>query len=172
MRIITFDGRIGRNAEVLVAKNGRKYLRMSVANNMFTNNEERTDWFEVTCYDEFIVDKRAKYLTKGTYVIITGSIVTEVKPNNGKMWINHYVNATAIDTPRINRNNQDSDYQSSSSEPEVSVYTANTATQRVYQENNVQEPTIKMPSPSPQAAAPTYPSMDSYEMDNGDDLPF
>lgn len=168
MRIISFDGRIGKTAEVLTAKNGRKYLRMSVANNMFTSNEERTDWFEVTCYDEFIVDKRAKYLTKGTYVIVTGSIVTEVKPKNGKIWVNHYVTATAIDTPRFGKNQDDSSqsYQEEQSEPEVSVYTANTATQRTYQEAPVAEPA--MPVPSYESPA----SFEGTEYDNNDDLPF
>ena len=169
MRVISFDGRIGKTAEVLTAKNGRKYLRMSVANNMFTSNEERTDWFEVTCYDEFIVDKRAKYLTKGTYVIVTGSIITEVKPKNGKIWVNHYVTATSIDTPRFGKNQDEGaqSYQDESSEPEVSVYTANTATQRTYQEAPVAEPTMSVPSYQPSA-----PSYEDMNYDNNDDLPF
>ena len=161
MRIISFDGRIGKNAQILTAKNGRQYLRMSVANNIYTSKEERTDWFDVTCYDEFIVEKKGKYLTKGTYVIVTGTITTEVKTGaDGRSWINHYVNASSIDLPRFGKSQDES---ARVEEPAVSVYTASTPTQRTYQEND---------SPSEPTISVQVPQYNVPKIENNDDLPF
>jgi single stranded DNA-binding protein len=164
MRIITFDGRLGKDAQILTTKNGKQYMRFSVANNLYTSKEERTDWFDVTCYDEFALEKKAKFLTKGTYVIITGSIVTEVKQGqDGRSWINHYVTATAIDLPRFGKPQDNTDNESA---PAVSVYTAGTPSQRV--ETRVPEPEVPtMRMPEPQYYAPEN-STDDYS----GDLPF
>lgn len=160
MRIISFDGRLGRDAEVHTTKDGKPFIRLQVANNIFTKGEDRTDWFDVTCYDSFIVDKRAKYLTKGTYVIVTGSVTTEVKPSNGKLWINHYVTANTIDMPRFGKSQESS---AESEEPPVSVYTANTRSDMAARE-------IDVPAYEPQISTNLPPSPTGGE--NGDDLPF
>lgn len=165
MRIISFDGRLGSDAEVRTTKGGKPYIRLSVANNIFANGEDRTDWFDVTCYDEFIVDKKAKYLTKGTYVIVTGNVTTEVKPSNGKLWVNHYVTATTIDLPRFGRNQNNEDSAQRDSEPEVSVYTGRTAETMV-------EPVIPvMPAAAPAVSSPSS-TYEEPNFSNDDDLPF
>ena len=57
MKTITFDGRIGASgAEVRTTKGGKPYVRFSVANNSFANGAEKTEWYEVTSYDEYIIN--------------------------------------------------------------------------------------------------------------------
>lgn len=129
MKTITFDGRIGANgAEVRQTKGGRPYVRFSVANNSFSNGQEKTEWLDVTCYDSFIIENRAKYLTKGTYVIISGGLNSEINVDrNGKVWLNQYVTATTIDMPSFKKKDDDN---ASNEQPVVSTYTAATATQQ------------------------------------------
>lgn len=178
MRNITLDGRLGKDAEVLTAKNGRQYVRFNIANNLYTSGSERTDWFDVTCYDPFVVEKKSQYLKKGSYVIITGQIISEVRVVNGNIYMNHYVTAATIDTPRLGKRDDDSErsqVRSGSNEPSVSVYTGGTRSDRAVQESRVEEPRMNaMPAP---AAAPSYtPSEYSEDVDysneNDDDLPF
>lgn len=180
MRNITLDGRLGKDAEVLTAKNGRQYVRFNIANNLYTSGNERTDWFDVTCYDPFVVEKKSQYLKKGSYVIITGQIISEVRVVNGNIYMNHYVTAATIDTPRFGKRDDDSEHSQSRSrtnEPSVSVYTGGTRSDRSMQESRVEEPRMTaMPTPAP-ATAPSYtPSEYSTDVDysNGgdDDLPF
>ena len=108
MKIISFDGRVGANGtEVKMTKNGRQYARFSVANNSFINGEEKTEWFDVITYDQNFIEKRAQYLTKGSYVIINGHLKTEVNVDqSNKVWINHHVTASTIDTPRFGTKNE------------------------------------------------------------------
>ena len=167
MRIISFDGRLGSDAEVKTTRDGKPYVRLQVANNIFANGEDRTDWFDVTCYDQFVVEKRSKLFTKGTYVIVTGNVTTEVKPYNGKLWINHYVTATTIDVPRLGRpQGAEESTQRRDEEPEVSVYTGKTET------------TLPQPAVAPaaqQASAPINLEIPTYEapdFSGDDDLPF
>jgi len=137
MKIITFDGRLGRNAEVKVGKSGKKFLSFTVANNSFYEGQQRVDWFDVVCFDPYIIDRftdengEIRLLKKGAYVIIVGTINSVVNTgSNGNMYINHNVNATTIDRPNVGPS---SDYQrkddAEANEPTMSVYTANTQTQ-------------------------------------------
>lgn len=168
MRIISFDGRLGSDAEVKTTRDGKPYVRLHVANNIFANGEDRTDWFDVTCYDPFVVEKRAKYFTKGTYVIVTGNVTTEVKPYNGKLWVNHYVTATSIDLPRFGRAQNSEDAAPKEEEPVVSVYTGRTESVST----NIPTPTpAPTPAPSP-AISLDLPSYEAPNFSNDDDLPF
>ena len=143
MKIITFDGRLGKDATVKVGKSGKKFLSFTVANNSFYEGQQRVDWFDVACFDPYLVGRftdengNVRLLKKGTYVI------------------------TFIDRPNVGPS---SDYQKTEANtedvPQVSVYTANTQTQKVEQ-------------PVPQAQpsyAPAYSS--PVDVENGDDLPF
>lgn len=172
MRSIIFDGRLGKDAEVLKTKEGKSYVRFSVANNLFRDGEEKTDWFDVTSFDSFIIEKRAQYLKKGTYVIVTGNIITEVNVSNGNVYLNHKVRATSIETPSRGKSNDE--HQSSKSEaPEVSVYTGGTpavvsaAPQYSRQEAPAPTPAAS-PAPAPKVSVPSEPVSNADE----DDLPF
>ena len=151
MKTITFDGRIGASgAEVRTTKGGKPYVRFSVANNSFANGAEKTEWFDITSYDEYIINNRAKYLTKGTYVIITGTPNVEVNVRDGKVWLNQYVTATTIDTPSFKKRDDDASAATSSaaSNDIPSTFTGGTAS------------TSLMPKAEP---APAYASRESYQ---------
>ena len=128
MKIITLDGRVGANGtEVKFTKNGKPYARFSVANNSFVNGEEKTDWFDIISYDPTFIEKRAQYLGKGSYVIITGSIRTEVKVGqDNKVWVNHYVTATNIDTPRLGGKPENQNTSNTNSKESLSTFTGGT----------------------------------------------
>jgi len=128
MKTIIFDGRVGQNGtEVKTSRNGKQYAKFSVANNAYINGEEQTEWFEVTVYDPTFIEKRAQYLGKGSYVIVTGSIRTEIRPDKtGKIWINHYVTASNVDTPRLGGKNENKEVNVTESVPVVSTFTGGT----------------------------------------------
>ena len=128
MKTIIFDGRVGQNGtEVKTSKSGKLYAKFTVANNAYINGEEQTEWFDVTVYDPTFIEKRAQYLGKGSYVIVTGSIRTEIRPDKtGKIWINHYVTASNVDTPRLGGKNENKEVNVTESVPVVSTFTGGT----------------------------------------------
>ena len=173
MKSITFDGRIGANgAEVRTTKGGRPYVKFSVANNSFANGQEKTEWFDITSYDPFVIENRVKYLTKGTYVIITGTPNSEVNVDRtGKVWLNQYVTASSIDTPSFRKKDEDAvattvtSTQSTVLDGNLSTYTG--ATQTTV--NKVMEaPKV---SATPQMAE-VMPSTVGVSVADDDDLPF
>ena len=172
MKIISFDGRVGANGtEVKMTKNCRQYARFSVANNSFINGEEKTEWFDVITYDQNFIEKRAQYLTKGSYVIINGSLKTEVNVDqSNKVWVNHHVTASTIDTPRFGGKNEQQNNQTQvQTQPVVSTYTATTTTQKsvpVLENQVVAKP---MPEVSVVGASANGGWVNN---DNNDDLPF
>lgn len=155
MKIITFDGRLGRDATVHVAKNGSKFITFSVANNSYLGGQQRVDWFDVVCYDPYVVENNTKFLTKGTFVIITGTINSTINVKGNDMYINHNVNAINIDRPRFGRPQGEEQAKETSNEPQVSVYTGGTRSD------------ITM-TPS---VVPSVAGVD-YSNENNDDLPF
>lgn len=181
MKTITFDGRIGANgAEVRTTKGGKQYVRFSVANNSFANGAEKTEWYDVTSYDPYVIENRVKYLTKGTYVIISGVPNIEVNVKEGKIWLNQYVTATTIDTPSFKKKDEDG-AQATVTEPAVSTYTGSTQSQN-------SSTSIPKPQPAPATVSagsmpstgvmptPPSPSYNDAPVDNNyvadDDLPF
>ena len=158
MKLISFDGRIGANGvEIKTSKTGSTYATVSVANNSFANGKENTEWFEVTSFDPNFIEKRAKNIGKGTYVIINGQLRTEVNVDKtGKLWINHYVTANTVDTPRFGLKNEQSVNADSDSIPDMSTFTGTTGSQRLAQ--------IPEPSPAYNSSSSSY--------DNVDDIPF
>lgn len=155
MKNIFFDGRIGRDgAEIKTTQGGKKYVKFSVANNSFAGGQEKTEWFEVTSYDPYVIENRAQYLTKGTYVIISGTLKCEVKVGkDNNMYLNYYVTATTIDTPSFKKKDESSE----TTEQTVSTYTASTQTEKV----------APAPKPEPQPAVAAM-----APQSNDDDLPF
>jgi single-stranded DNA-binding protein len=167
MKTITFDGRIGASgAEVRTTKGGKPYVRFSVANNSFANGAEKTEWYEVTSYDEYIINNRVKYLTKGTYVIITGNPNIEVNVRDGKIWLNQYITASTIDTPSFKKKEDDTT-TSSVSESAASTFTGGTESQHF----------VPTPTPEPAPAYVSSVASESSAMaygssDDVDDMPF
>lgn len=165
MKSITFDGRIGANgAEVRTTKGGRPYVRFSVANNSYANGQEKTEWFDITSYDPFVIENRVKYLTKGTYVIITGTPNTEVNVDRtGKVWLNQYVTANSIDTPAFRKKDDDS----------TTTQGTNTINDNLSTFTSTTQQTITKTVEAPQVAAPMPASVGvGISSDADDDLPF
>lgn len=102
MKQITIDGRLGKDAVVGTTQTGKQYLRFSLANSTFSKNEgEKTEWFDVTTYDDFTIKHRQNVLKKGSYVIVTGTWKSETSVKDSRVWLNHYVNATDINVPNL-----------------------------------------------------------------------
>lgn len=167
MKTIIIDGRIGKDgAKVMKTQGGKSYLRFSLANDSFVNGANKTEWFDVTCFDQFIVENRVKFLQKGRYVIVNGTLNSEVAVRDGKVYLNQYVNAIGIDFPSFGTKKDDGN------EVSVSTYTGGTKSAEVVAEAKVETPApkpVETKQPEPQvsvAAASTAGWAD------GDDLPF
>ena len=174
MKTIILDGRVGSNGtEIKTTKTGKPYARFSMANNTFSNGEEKTEWYDVMCYDPTFIEKRAQFCGKGTYLIVTGSIRTEVRiDDKNKVWINHYITATNIDTPRFNSKNETNETTVSSNEPLLSTFTGSTTTNIESKVKAIQIPesqvkTVQIPETKVTVQGSTF-SVDP----NDDDLPF
>ena len=160
MRTIIIDGRIGKDgAKVMRTNGGKEYIRFSLANDAFVNGKTKTDWFDVTCFDQHIVQNKAKYLTQGRYIIVNGGINSEVTyKKDGKIFLNNYISATSIDFPSFGNKKEEED------EIQVSTYTGNTEPAKIVQEAAATpEPHVSAMSSHPTNAS--APSVD-------DDLPF
>lgn len=96
MKILTFDGRLGRDAELNQTNTGARYLRFSVANDTKKQNTSVTEWYDVVCFDENIISKLQQYLTKGSYVLISGEPTTSVSIKDGQAYLNQRVRAFSI----------------------------------------------------------------------------
>lgn len=170
MKLITFDGRIGANgAEVRTTRGGKPYVRFSVANNSFINSQEKTEWFDVTSYDPYIIENRVKSLTKGTYVIVQGELNTETNVKDNKVWLNQYVTATSINIPYLGKKSEDEQNvreikEQISSNEEVSTYS--TGSLQSGRDAGKEKTSLKKEVPEPEP--------EEFEGDDeqGDDLPF
>lgn len=181
MKLISLDGRIGKDAVVGKTQTGRQYVRFSLANTTFVNKAEKTDWYEITSFDPYVVENKVEYLKKGRYVIVHGDIRTEVNASNGHVYLNYYVTANNIDTPSFGskRDNDETGNStvSATQRPVVSTLTGATAEQKLIttMKENIQ--TTATPTPQPAYAASVtssygaQPAPAEYN-DADDDLPF
>ena len=169
MKQITLDGRIGRDgAKVLTSAKGKPYIRFSLANNTFVNGAEKTEWFEISSFDPFIVESKSKLLTQGRYVIVQGVLNSEVTSKNGNIYLNHYVSANSIELPSFGKREETNEVQ-------VSTYTGGTKSDQVVAKPQpvqeatipVQQPVIPQPQPQ-QVVSQSAPA----GWNNDDDLPF
>lgn len=159
MRQIIIDGRLAKDAVIATSQNGRQHIKFSIANTIFKGNEEKTEWFDITSFDDFVINKKSKALTKGSYVIVTGNWETEanVSAKDGKLYINQRVVATDVNIPNIGKKN---DVASTPSVPTPEV--------RVPQ---VQQPSINIPNVEARFNSAPAPEIE-IEHDADDDLPF
>ena len=159
MRQIVIDGRLAKDAVISVSQNGRQHIKFSIANTIFKGNEEKTEWFDITSFDDFVINKKSKALTKGSYVIVTGNWETEanVSAKDGKLYINQRVVATDVNIPNVGKKN-DATATSSIPTPEVQV-------------PQVSQPTINIPSVEARLNAAPAPEI-VMDKEADDDLPF
>ena len=171
MKTIILDGRVGtKGTEVKSTKAGKPYAHFSIANNTFSNGEEKTE-----SYDPAFIEKRAQYLGKGSYVIVTGSIRTEVKVGqDNKMWVNHYITATNIDTPRLGvKPDNDGQANTQTVTPTVSTFTGGTASD-ISRTSELKEAYVAQVSaqPQPQLSVVGVAAGVATASASEDDLPF
>jgi single-stranded DNA-binding protein len=159
MRQIVIDGRLAKDAVISVSQNGRQHIKFSIANTIFKGNEEKTEWFDITSFDDFVINKKSKALTKGSYVIVTGNWETEanVSAKDGKLYINQRVVATDVNIPNVGKKS-DAAVAPSVSTPEVQV-------------PQVSQPTINIPSVEARLNAAPAPEI-VMDKEADDDLPF
>lgn len=139
MKIVIFDGRIGaKGAEVSATKGGKPFVRFSVANNSYVNGQDKTEWFDVTSYDPFIIENKVNSLTKGTPVQIVGTLNTEVKVKDGKVWVNQYVTADRIEFNFAGKRDEDNQ-GAAASEASVSTMTGGTQSEAMVTNQPVSE---------------------------------
>lgn len=167
MKQITLDGRLGGDAEIKKSSNGRDYIRFEIANDSFVDGANKTEWFNVTCFDPFIVSKKSDFLKKGRYVIIQGTWKSEVTNNKGTIYLNHYVTANNIELPSFGTKRENSN------EVQVSTFTGGTRSAEVttgHVQEAQQTPVQSAASaPQPQAVAS---QAAPAGWNNDDDLPF
>lgn len=158
MKTIVIDGRLGKDAVLNTSKNGNQYLKFSVANTTFSNGQEKTEWFDVTTFNENLIKAKTPVLKKGSYVIVTGTWDSNTSVKDNKVWLNHYVTASDINVPNLG-NKQQNALAPKVETPAVSVPTVNV-------------PTVEIPSVEERlnsAVEMNYVSMDN---DGDDELPF
>jgi single-stranded DNA-binding protein len=169
MKQIVIDGRLGKDAVLGTTNTGRQYLRFSLANSSFSKNEgEKTEWFDVTTFNDFDIKYRQNVLKKGSYVIVTGTWRSETSVKDSKVWLNHYVNATDINVPNLG-NKKETTVPTvegpAVATPSVQMPTINVPT--------VQVPTVEArlnAETKVTAPKPEYTMVNETEVD--DDLPF
>lgn len=160
MRQVIIDGRLGQDA-VVSSSNGRQFIKFSIANTLFKNGQEKTEWFDVTSFDDFVINKKVKALTKGSYVIVTGNWETEtnVSQKTNQLYVNHRVIATDVNIPNLGKKVDDT--------------TATTAAKVTTP--SVPTPEVSVPSiniPSVEERLNSAPQNDFVNNEVDDDLPF
>lgn len=156
MKTIVFDGRLGKDAVLNTSKNGNQYLKFSVANTTFSNGQEKTEWFDVTTFNENLIKAKSQVLKKGSYVIITGTWDSNTSVKDSKVWLNHYVTATDINIPNLGNK-----------------ATAPTVTQPTVDMPTVSMPEVTIPTVETRLnAADVVAANHAIVEDSDDDLPF
>jgi len=106
MRTFTFNGRLGKDAELNTANGGNQYLKFSVANNSYSKTDkEKTEWIDVVCFDPFLVKTKQQILKKGVFVIVSGELdpITITTLQDGRTYVNQRVNANFIEVPSFGK---------------------------------------------------------------------
>ena len=128
MKILTIDGRLGRNAELKTTSGGTKYIKFTIANNEYERGETITNWYDVITYSDFTIEHQLNLLTSGTYVIISGIPKETVNVKDGRVYLNLSINALKIDIPSFKKKEDEGGQ-------EISTYTASTKQSKIVTES-------------------------------------
>ena len=90
MNIRIVDGRLTKDAEVKVSKEGKKFLSFSLANNEWVNGKEETIYFNVVSWDSHAILRQESnnFYKKGKLVIINGRPNENMTVKNGNTYLN------------------------------------------------------------------------------------
>lgn len=175
MKTLIIDGRLGADAEIRQTKTGRSYVRFSLANSGYSNGQNTTEWYDVTSFDESIINNRIKVLKKGSYVIVAGTPRTDVNVDKtNKVWVNQYVNAFSVELGASGKRESNGD--SGMVKDGGSTYTGGTPSEAYSAHSNVSAPSVATVQRTPSAPQPSIqeqaPSTMFNTNDGDDDLPF
>ena len=160
MQLHLVDGRLGKDAEVKTDKNGRNYVRFSLANRVFKGGENETVWYDVYSYNV----NQAPYLKKGEPVIVSGTLSVDTRIGaNSVVYTNLTLRADKVDFVTNNKSEDNGTQVTTVAQPSVSVATAIAKT--------VVPETVFTATPVP-AAAVVAPSGTTLVDEAEDDLPF
>ena len=157
MRNLVIDGRLGKDATMEKTKDGRTYLRFAIANNYYNRGSEKTEWFDVNVFNDHLVNRIQKVLKKGTYVIVNGNWVCETSASNGKVYLNHYINANDVNLPALGSKPDNTNIVT------VDIPSVPTA--------KVETPTVAQPTVPPLTPKPAVSEI-TLSSDDEEDLPF
>lgn len=80
---VTLIGRVGKDPEIRKTKDGKKIASFSVATSEAWKDKntgekrEKTEWHNVTCFNEGLAGVIEKYVNKGNKIYVEGSLATE-----------------------------------------------------------------------------------------------
>lgn len=80
MNSVVLGGSVNFIGKTYKSKNGNDMLTFGIGTKKLVKNKEYFDSFEVLCYGS-IIDYVNKYLGKGDYVIVTGSLSSRLQTN-------------------------------------------------------------------------------------------
>lgn len=79
---VTLVGRLTKDPDIRTTQSGKKLANMSIAVNKYSKDEQ-ANFFNVQCWDktaDFVDD----YLSKGSQILISGSLEQQVWEDNGQ----------------------------------------------------------------------------------------
>lgn len=97
MRKIFFNGNVGRNPETRYTQDGKSFVTFSVAVNTGTKDNQKTDWYEVSCNGR-TAEIVTQYVKAGTKVLVEGTPSVSAWINKeGQAVASQRVNATNVE---------------------------------------------------------------------------
>jgi len=102
-------GNLGADPESRFTASGQKVTTLRVASNSKKQGKDETTWYRVTIFgDRF--DKMLPYLKKGSGVIVSGELTTELwTDKDGRQNIQHNVIADSVKFPPFGRTDRPQD---------------------------------------------------------------
>ena len=109
MNIRIVDGRLTKDAQVKVGKDGRKFLLFTLANNSFSKGEAITTYFNVVSYNDYDVKchESDNKFSKGKLFVVSGfpNEVMTIKDNKTYLNRNIIAHNIEIGTPTSSKEN-------------------------------------------------------------------
>lgn len=84
MNSITLVGNLGKDVEIRSTGQGKRVASFSIADSSGSGDKKHTDWFNVSIWDERLIELAENYLKKGRQVAIVGTLkLREWEDKNG-----------------------------------------------------------------------------------------
>lgn len=160
MRSVTLIGRLGADASVETSKNGKEFVKFSIATQEY--NEKETVWMNVVSFNHDII-KNASYFKKGILLCVMGDLKVNKFVNKENIPVTN-LDVMAFSCTFVNTGNKDTTNQQqvSNTQPEKA---------------KVEEPKITpdqmvASTSSSYQSSPNTEDISKVDTDYTDDLPF